>query len=70
MSSSAAGTELGLGSTATSVVKKTTQELEASFKAANSDPNAREAYKALFYSADKPRPKEKTSNWVTFFPYH
>lgn len=68
--STSTGTKLGLGSTATSVVKKTTEELGASFKAAAADPDAREAYKALFHSADKERPKEKMSHWVTFFPYH
>jgi hypothetical protein len=67
---SSSGTKLGLGSTATSVVKKTTKELESSFKAAGADPEARNAYKALFHSADKERPKEKMSHWVTFFPYH
>lgn len=64
------GSKLGPGSTATSVVKKTSQELTTSFKAPASDPGAREAYKALFHSKDKQWPKEKTSHWVTFFPYH
>lgn len=68
--SSQIGTKLGLGSTATAVVKKTTEELGASFKSPGSDPTARDAYKSLFQSACEPRPKEKTSNWVTFFPYH
>lgn len=68
--STATSSKLGLGSTATSVVKKTAKELETSFKPAATDPGAREAYKSLFHSADNERPKEKTSHWVTFFPYH
>ena len=62
--------KLGLGSIASSVVQKTSQELKSSFKSAETDKNAREAYKALFHSADKERPKDKRSHWVTFFPYH
>ena len=68
--SASTSSKLGLGSTATSVVKKTTKELETSFKPAAADPGAREAYKSLFHSADNERPKEKKSHWVTFFPYH
>ena len=30
----------------------------------------RKVYKSLFSSNATQRPKEKTSNWVTFFPYH
>ena len=30
----------------------------------------RTVYKSLFSSNTAARPKEKTSNWVTFFPYH
>ena len=30
----------------------------------------RVVYKSLFSSNTAARPKEKTSNWVTFFPYH
>lgn len=62
--------KVGMGSTASSVVKKATSELESSFKSPATDPNARDAYKSLFHSADKERPKEKQSHWVTFFPYH
>jgi hypothetical protein len=30
----------------------------------------RKVYKSLFSSNTAARPKEKTSNWVTYFPYH
>ena len=30
----------------------------------------RDAYKSLFTSSMPARPKEKSSHWVTFFPYH
>ena len=30
----------------------------------------RKVYQSLFSSNTAERPKEKTSNWVTFFPYH
>ena len=59
-----------MGSVASSIVQKTTEELKESFKAPAVDPNARDAYKSLFHSVVGDRPKEKTSNWVTFFPYH
>lgn len=68
--SSAVGSKLRVGSSASSIVKKATEELTSSFKAPGADPNARDAYKALFNSADKERPKEKCAHWVTFFPYH
>ncbi len=29
-----------------------------------------DAYKSLFTSSVPPRPKEQSSHWVTFFPYH
>lgn len=61
---------LRAGSSASVVVKKATQELSSTFKSATKDPNARDAYKALFHSKDKERPKEKSAHWVTFFPYH
>lgn len=31
---------------------------------------SRDVYKSLFSSNASKRPKEQTSNWVTFFPYH
>ena len=31
---------------------------------------SRKVYKSLFSSNASERPKEQTSNWVTFFPYH
>ena len=31
---------------------------------------SRKVYKSLFSSNAAERPKEQTSNWVTFFPYH
>lgn len=62
--------QVGAGSAASSIVKKAAQELDTSFKAPGTDPEARRAYKSLFHSANKPRPKALTSNWVTFFPYH
>lgn len=31
---------------------------------------SRDAYRSLFTSSAPARPKEQTSNWVTFFPYH
>lgn len=61
---------LRAGSSASVVVKKATQELSSTFKSATKDPNARDAYKSLFHSKEKERPKEKTAHWVTFFPYH
>ena len=64
------GSCLGLGSAAASIVQKTRDELASSFKPAGADLNARGAYKSLFHSADKERPKDKQSHWVTFFPYH
>lgn len=64
------GSKLRLGAAASSIVKKTTDEIGSSFKPPALDPNARDAYKSLFHSTSKERPKEKTSNWVTFFPYH
>lgn len=30
----------------------------------------RKVYKSLFSSNTAARPKEQTSNWVTYFPYH
>lgn len=30
----------------------------------------RDAYRSLFTSSHPARPKELTSNWVTYFPYH
>ena len=32
--------------------------------------HSRKAYKSLFSSNAGERPKEITSHWVTFFPYH
>lgn len=66
----AGGSRVGLGSAASSIVKKATKELDSSFKAPGANPEARDAYKSLFHSTSKPHPKERTSNWVTFFPYH
>lgn len=63
-------TKLRGGSSASVVAKKATEAINSSFKKATDDPSAREAYKALFHSADKERPKEKSAHWVTFFPYH
>ena len=60
---------LGLGSAASTIVKKTKSELDSSFKPARADPEASSAYKSLFHSGEE-RPKEKQSHWVTFFPYH
>ena len=68
--SSSTSSTLRAGSSASVVVKKATKELDATFKSATKDPNARDAYKALFHSKDKERPKEKSAHWVTFFPYH
>ncbi len=61
--------KLGLGSAASSIVKKAQTELDGSFKPARADPKATDAYKALFHSEEE-RPKDKQSHWVTFFPYH
>ena len=70
LNGSSNGSTLRAGSSASVVVKKATQELSSSFKSAEKDPNARDAYKSLFHSKDKERPKEKSAHWVTFFPYH
>ena len=68
-SSSSMASKLGGGTMATSVVKKATKEVNA-FKTVAEDPAARSTYKSLFNSGNEARPKEITSNWVTFFPYH
>jgi len=60
---------LGLGSAASTIVKKARTELDSSFKPARADPEASSAYKSLFHSGEE-RPKDKQSHWVTFFPYH
>lgn len=70
MANGGSNSTLRAGSSASVVVKKATKELSSTFKSATKDPNARDAYKALFHSKDKERPKEKTAHWVTFFPYH
>ena len=61
---------LRAGSSASVVVKRATKELSSTFKSATKDPDARDAYKALFHSKETERPKEKSAHWVTFFPYH
>ena len=31
---------------------------------------SRKVYKSLFNSSSSERPRQRTSNWVTYFPYH
>ena len=52
------------------VAKRTAKAITSSYRTVADDPNARDAYKALFNSGSKERPKEQSAHWVTFFPYH
>jgi len=65
----ASGSKLRTGSSVAALTKKATTDVESSFKPAAKDDSARKVYKSLFHSGSGPRPKERTSNWVTYNPY-
>lgn len=63
------GSKLNARSTASAVAKKAADAV-SSYKTVADDPSARHAYKSLFNSGAKERPKDQSAHWVTFFPYH
>lgn len=68
-SSEGASSKLRSGSSVAAVTKRTTKVVESTFKPAAEDGSARKVYKSLFNSSASQRPKERTSNWVTYNPY-
>ncbi len=68
-SAPAGASKLNVRSAASAVAKKAAGAVN-SYKSVAEDPSARSAYKSLFNSGAKERPKEQSAHWVTFFPYH
>ena len=66
---SGSGSKLRSGSSVAALTKKTSKVVESTFKPASEDASAREVYKSIFNSSASERPKERTSNWITYNPY-